>query len=92
MLDAVLQAIQPITELIQTLGFPTAVAIWALWRIDKFFARGDSFQTSLDNLQESVDELHVLVEKNTEIQFELATTLRLLMMTRNLHGGEKDDR
>lgn len=87
-----LQAVQPLLDLLEKFGFATAVAIWALWRMDSFFARGDSFQTSLDNIEESVDELHALLQKNTEIQAELATTLRLLMMTRNLHGGDNDDR
>jgi hypothetical protein len=67
-----------IQSFIQNFGFPILVAIWALWRLDKNWGKGENIQARLDSMEDAIDRIEVIVNKNTEIQSELLITIRIL--------------
>jgi hypothetical protein len=74
--------IQAISDLIKNFGFPITVAIWALWRLDKSWGKG---QSSLNSIEESLDRVEEILQRNTEIQTELVTTIKIIQ---TIIGGE----
>lgn len=82
--------LKTIVQAIQEFGFPLVVAMWALWRLDKNWAKGDNVQVRLDQIDESLDRIEMAMTKQTEIQQELLITIRLqtqLANNNNSNGG-----
>jgi hypothetical protein len=65
-------------DLIQNFGFPIAVAVWALWRLDKNWGKGESIQNTLADIEQSLARIELILNRNTEIQSELTTTIKIL--------------
>ena len=81
-----------IQDFIQNFGFPIAVAAWALWRLDKNWGKGESIQATLTGIEDSLDRVEVVLNRNTEIQMELSTTIKIiqtLLQQQNGIGGER---
>lgn len=70
--------VQLIVDFLKNFGFPIAVACWALWRLDKNWAKGDNIQQRLDAIDESLDRIEVQEDKNAEIQNEMLNTIKIL--------------
>lgn len=84
------EIMKTIIQAIQEFGFPLVVAIWALWRLDKNWAKGDSIQLRLDQIDESLDRIEMAMTKQAEIQQEMLITIRLqtqLAQHNNSNGG-----
>lgn len=79
-----------IMEAIKQFGFPIVVAGWALWRLDKNWAKGENIQFRLDQIEEGLDRVEMAMVKQSEIQQEILLTIRILntILTTN-GGGEK---
>lgn len=69
--------LKTIVSAIQEFGFPLVVAIWALWRLDKNWAKGENIQLRLDQIDESLDRIEMAMTKQAEIQQEMLITIRL---------------
>lgn len=80
-----------IKDFIQNFGFPMLVAVWALWRLDKNWGKGENIQARLDSIEESIDRIELQLNKNTEIQSELLTTIKIMqaIFSKNGIGGER---
>jgi hypothetical protein len=73
-----------IVDFIKNYGFPIAVACWALWRLDKNWG-GNTVSSSLLNIIDSQDRMETILQRNTEIQMELVTTMKIIQ---TIIGGE----
>lgn len=83
--------IDTIVNLIQNFGFPMTVAIWALWRLDKNWGKDGNTQTALKNIEDSIDEVKMVMTKNTEAVVELAHAIKILQVILDKeYGGNKD--
>lgn len=67
-----------ISEFLKNFGFPIAVAFWALWRLDKSWGTGGNVYTSLAGIEDSLDRIEEQLDKFTEIQNELVTTMKII--------------
>lgn len=79
-------------NILKTFGFPIVIAIWALWRLDKNWAKGDNVQNRLDQIDESLDRIEMSMAKQAEIQQEMLITMRLqtqLVHNNNNGGGNR---
>lgn len=84
--------LKTIVSAIQQFGFPLVVAMWALWRLDKNWAKGDNIQNRLDQIDESLDRIEMGMTKQAEIQQEMLITIRLqttLAHNNNNGGGNR---
>lgn len=81
--------LKTIIQAIQDFGFPLVVAMWALWRLDRNWAKGESIQLRLDEIDDSLDRIEMSMTKQAEIQQELLVTIRLQtqLLTNNSNGG-----
>lgn len=82
--------LKTVLQAIQEFGFPLVVATWALWRLDRNWAKGESIQLRLDEIDESLDRIEMAMTKQSEIQQELLVTIRLqtqLLANNNNNGG-----
>lgn len=81
--------IKTIMQAVQDFGFPLVVAMWALWRLDRNWAKGESIQLRLDEIDESLDRIEMSMQKQAEIQQELLITIRLQtqLLNNNNNGG-----
>lgn len=85
-------SVTDILNLIKEFGFPIFVAIWALWRLDKNWAKGDNVQARLDQIDESLDRIEMAMTKQAEVTQEMLITMRLttqLAHNNNNGGGNK---
>ncbi|MNS66845.1 hypothetical protein D3C72_1000750 [compost metagenome] len=84
--------IDTMINMIQNFGFPMTVAVWALWRLDKNWGKGENIQGALKNIEDSIDEVKIVLTKNTEAIVELAFTIKLLeaIIRQDIIGGNKD--
>lgn len=73
-----MDSIGTIFELIKQFGFPIVVAIWALWRLDKNWSKGDNIQFRLDQIEEGLDRIEITMNKQAEIQQEMLFTIKIL--------------
>ena len=80
-----------IMEAIKQFGFPIVVAGWALWRLDKNWAKGDNIQSRLDQIEESLDRIELIIGKQGEIQQEMLTTIKILYTIINHVGKNGGD-
>jgi hypothetical protein len=79
-----------VIEAIKEFGFPIVVAGWALWRLDKNWAKGDNIQSRLDQIEEGLDRIEMAMTKQAEISQELLITLKILhtvITNNNSNGG-----
>ncbi|WP_336784002.1 hypothetical protein [Paenibacillus illinoisensis] len=74
-----------ISEFLKNFGFPIAVAFWALWRLDKSWGKGESIHTTLQGIEDTLDRVEEQLNKNTEIQNELVTSMKIIQ---TFIGGE----
>jgi hypothetical protein len=76
---------------IQQFGFPLVVAIWALWRLDRNWAKGESVQLRLDEIDDALDRIELSLSKQAEITQEMLVTMRLYtqIMNSNIGGGNR---
>jgi hypothetical protein len=85
--------IPTIVEFVQNFGFPIAVATWALWRLDKVWGQGAGLLSRIEMIEESLDRLEAMLVKNTDINNEIAITMKVMqttMISHKSHGGERD--
>ncbi|MNV07937.1 hypothetical protein D3C71_983910 [compost metagenome] len=84
--------IDTMINMIQNFGFPMTVAVWALWRLDKNWGKGENIQGALKNIEDSIDEVKIVLTKNTEAIVELAFTIKLLeaIIRQDIIGGNRD--
>ncbi|MER2008902.1 MAG: hypothetical protein ABS939_15740 [Psychrobacillus sp.] len=80
-----------VMEAIKQFGFPIVVAGWALWRLDKNWAKGESIQFRLDQIEEGLDRVEMAMTKQAEIQQETLLTIKILhtVLSPNNGGGDK---
>jgi hypothetical protein len=85
------EMIKLIMEAVKQFGFPMVVAGWALWRLDKNWAKGDNIQSRLDQIEEGLDRIEMTQTKQAEIQQEMLLTLKILhtVSITNNGGGNK---
>jgi hypothetical protein len=85
------EIIKVIMEAIKQFGFPIVVAGWALWRLDKNWAKGDNIQARLDQIEEGLDRIEMGMNKQADIQQEMLLTIKILnsIITHNNGGGNK---
>jgi hypothetical protein len=83
------EILKTIMQAVQEFGFPLVVAIWALWRLDRNWAKGESIQLRLDQIDESLDRIELAMTKQAEIQQELLITIRL--QTQLLHNNNNNN-
>jgi hypothetical protein len=76
-----------VMEAMKQFGFPIVVAGWALWRLDKNWAKGDNIQSRLDQIEEGLDRMELGMSKQAEIQQEMLTTLKILNTVIKYNGG-----
>lgn len=84
--------LKTIVQAIQEFGFPLVVAMWALWRLDRNWAKGESVQLRLDEIDQSLDRIELVLSKQSEIQQELLITIRLqtqLLNNKSNGGGNR---
>ena len=85
------QIIPIVMSAITEFGFPLVVAVWALWRLDKNWAKGDNIQNRLDDIEESIDRVEMVMNKKADIQQEMLQTIKILhtviTMNNKDHGG-----
>jgi hypothetical protein len=74
-----------VTDFIKNYGFPIAVATWALWRLDKSWGKNESIHTTLNGIEDSLDRVEEILQRNTDIQTELVTTMKIIQ---TIIGGE----
>lgn len=77
--------ITEIIDFIKNFGFPIAIAVWAIWRLDRTWGKGENIYTSLALIESDVEEIKEIVKKNVEIQSELVTTIKIIQ---TIIGGE----
>lgn len=72
-------------------GFPIIIAIWALWRLDKSWTKGEGIQSSLDHTENAIDRIEIAINKQADIQHEMLTTLKILhtVIVSGNGGGER---
>lgn len=78
-----------VIEAIKQFGFPIVVAGWALWRLDKNWAKGENIQSRLDQMEEGLDRMELTLNKQSEIHQETLTTLKILHTVITANGGDK---
>lgn len=71
-----------VVDFIKNFGFPIAVAVWALWKLDK----------SWSQIDQSLDQIQEILTKNTEIQNEMVTTIKILHTIISMQGNSKGDK
>lgn len=76
-----------VIEAIKEFGFPIVVAIWALWRLDKNWAKGDNIQARLDQIEESMDRIELTLSKQADIQQEMLLTIKILNTLLGVKSG-----
>lgn len=74
-----------ITDFIKNFGFPIAVAVWALWRLDKSWGKNESIHIVLNGVEDSLDRVEEILKRNTDIQAELVITMKVIQ---SIIGGE----
>lgn len=80
-----------IMEAIKQFGFPIVVAGWALWRLDKNWAKGENIQARLDQIEEGQDRIELLISKQGDLQQEMLTTIKILYTIINRSNGNGGD-
>lgn len=82
--------IQLTLEIIKNFGFPIAVAVWALMRLDKNWAKGETIHASLEEIENALVRIEATLTRNAEIQNEIVTTLKILnaIITTQKYGGD----
>lgn len=81
------EIIKLVMEAIKQFGFPIVVAGWALWRLDKNWAKGDNIQSRLDQIEEGLDRIEMAMTKQAEIQNEMLLTIKILHTVFTSNGG-----
>lgn len=81
-----------IIEAIKQFGFPIVVAGWALWRLDKNWAKGENIQARLDQIEEGLDRIEMAMTKQADISQEMLITMKIThtIMSTN-HQNNKED-
>jgi hypothetical protein len=70
--------IPSVIEIIKSFGFPIAVCIWALWRLDKTLAKSELVPATLGDIEDGIAKIELGLNKNVEIQNEILITIKLL--------------
>jgi hypothetical protein len=73
-----LDIINIVMQAIKEFGFPIVVALWALWRLDKNWAKGENIQSRLDQIEEGLDRIEMAMSKSADINQEMLITLKIL--------------
>jgi hypothetical protein len=72
-------------DFVKNFGFPIAIAVWAIWRLDNTWSKGSNIHATLSNLEDDVAEVKEIVKRVVEIQTELVTTMKIIQ---TFVGGE----
>lgn len=85
--------VDTIVALIQNFGFPIAVAIWALMKLDKLWSIVESMKASLESIEESIEKQELVITKILDVQNEIAVTIKIFSVINNkqIYGGDIKD-
>lgn len=75
-----MELINEVATLIQSVGFPIAVACMLLWLMTKFVSE---MKTNMENMVKVLDEMHNVLHENTVILERLSNTITTMEDTKN---------